>query len=63
MRIDDVNVLNWKPPGNEWWKTVEARPGEPLIEVQMTMMLSWDEYQEFLRRDEVGRRGRTVPEV
>lgn len=54
VNIHDVRIMNWHPPGDNWWREVEARPNEPLIEATMAMTLSWAEYRELLdksRRD------------
>lgn len=55
MKIIDVFVRNWQPPGGPWWDSVEARPDEPLIEANITMTLSWKEYQELLAKDKPNR--------
>ena len=48
MKINDVQIANWKAPGDKWWKGVEDCPTEPLIEATMTMTLSWVEYEKLL---------------
>lgn len=52
MKINDVNITNWQPPGMKWWDNVAARPTEPLIEAVISMTLSWAEYRELLYRNE-----------
>lgn len=57
MKIIDVFIRNWQPPGDAWWASVEARPDEPLIEADITMTLSLKEYQELLAKDKLDREG------
>lgn len=52
MKISEVQINNWEPPGEEWWRGVAARPDEPLIMATLTVTLSWNEYRELLRHDE-----------
>lgn len=54
MKINDVTITNWEPPGDKWWRSVEERPSEPLIEATIAMTLSWTEYRELLARDNRG---------
>lgn len=51
MKINNVHILNWKAPGEEFWKEVEKRSSEPLIEAVITMTLSGEEYQKLLASD------------
>lgn len=55
MKITDVRITNWQPPGDKWWAAVEARPSEPLIEATISMTLSWAEYHELLERNKAER--------
>lgn len=48
MKIQSVRINNLQPPGDEWWRGVEAHPDEPLIEATISMTLSWTEYKELL---------------
>lgn len=52
MKINNVTILNWEPlgnpPGTEWWKNVEAKPDEPLIEARIDFKLSHREYHKLL---------------
>lgn len=51
MKINDVRIENWTPPGFVWWRRAEDNPDEPLIEATISMKLSWREYKELLARD------------
>lgn len=48
MKIHDVRINNWQPPGETWWNDVEARPTEPLIQATLAMTLSYAEYKKLL---------------
>jgi hypothetical protein len=52
MKIRNVLIDNWRPPGDEWWAKVAAKPDEPLIEATFFITLSWREYHSlvFLER-------------
>jgi len=51
VKINDVLITNWKPPGPEWWDNVKASPDEELIETEMKLKLSWREYQALTKAD------------
>ena len=55
MKINDVTIENWEAPGKEWWEGVERRPDEPLIEATMKLTLSWNEYDDLIKRNNVVR--------
>lgn len=50
FEIDDVKIDNWQPPGDQWWDAVKQQPDEPLIEATIKVTLSWNEYEELLRK-------------
>lgn len=52
MKINNVYIDNWQPPGEKWWASVEAKPTEPLIVATITMTLSWQEYHELLEQED-----------
>lgn len=48
MKIHDVHITNWQPPGGPFWDEVKERHAEPLIDATMKMTLSWDEYRALI---------------
>lgn len=52
MKINNVNINNWEPPGAAWWDSVEAKPDEPLIEATISFTLSHREYHRLLDMEE-----------
>lgn len=52
MKINDVTIMNWTSPGNEYWDTAETNPDKPLIVAKITMTLSYNEYMKVLDQDE-----------
>lgn len=52
MKIKHVFIDNWEQPGEAWWKEVESRPTEPLIEATFEIKLSFEEYKKLLAQDE-----------
>lgn len=52
MKIENVIIKNWIPPGEQWWAEVKSKPEQPLIRANIDMVLSWQEYKELLNRDE-----------
>lgn len=51
MKINDVRVTNWQPPGEDYWRKVQTQFDEPLIEATIKMTLNWREYNELIERD------------
>lgn len=49
MKINDVHITNWVPPGRPYWSEVRARKDEPLIEATIKMTLSWTDYTKLLK--------------
>jgi len=52
VKLDHIEITNWFEPGHEYWKSVQAKPSEPLIQATISMTLSWNEYHELIKRDE-----------
>lgn len=52
MKINNVIVDNWKPPGTPFWDKARAKPDEPLLQVTVQMTLSLNEYHTLLNQDE-----------
>lgn len=51
MLIEDVKILNWQDlAGDEWWTKVRAKPYQDLIYAQITLRLSWKDYQKLIER-------------
>lgn len=48
MKINNVMIVNWQPPGDRFWEDAESKPDEPLLEAAMSMTLSWNEYQKIM---------------
>lgn len=53
MKIHDVVIVNWIPPGESFWDYVKERHEEPLIEATIKIKLSWDEYRELLDKAKI----------
>ncbi len=51
LRIKDVRILNWNPPGDKWWKRVARKPKERSINAVIEMDLSYREYRQLLKKD------------
>jgi hypothetical protein len=50
MKISNVKVVNWEPPGPPWWDMVEKNPEFKLV-VDMTLLLTFEEYKNLLKQD------------
>src|ERR1043166_7542617 len=51
MTIDDLVITNWQAPGDKWWGEAKASPDEQRIKTAVQLPLSWNEYQELIKRD------------
>ena len=56
MKIKDVEITNWTPPGEEFWADAATHPEEPKIEATIKIVVSHREYQQIL---DMGDRPRT----
>lgn len=57
MKITDVQILNWEAPGEVWWKHAKENPDEQLIDAQMLIKMSFNEYMELVEKSK-----RSTPE-
>lgn len=48
MEIQHIVILNHQEPGPQWWAGVQAKPDEPLIQMEMRVVLSWHEYKAMI---------------